>query len=152
MQDRQLGRALPASEKGRDLEPKPSAAKVCVTGLDTFAMAATRALAVRLDADDEARRQALAAISRAAVRARRFVEQSAPAPTLPKRLGTTTEDQAGRRIPRVPVDPARPACDGQAYAWFPLDARGGEPERDDSGDLPPAASPDPSKTRPIRPR
>ncbi|MBT8495845.1 MAG: hypothetical protein KJO07_22570 [Deltaproteobacteria bacterium] len=122
-QDRQLGRALPRSPRAEQPEPKPLASKVCVRGVDGFAMAATRSLAVRLDLRDPSSEQALALISTTAVRAQRFVEQLAPAPTLPKRMGSTTEGPGGQRIPRQPVNPRRRACDGTAYAWFALDSR-----------------------------
>ncbi len=84
----------------------PREGSVCVTGVETFAVAAERAL-VPLPAGRQRRVAALRQLSAEAARAERTAELARPAPTLPQRMGL--EDGA-------PVAPAKTACDGRGYA------------------------------------
>lgn len=109
-QERELSRALPpVIERGA----LPMGSPVCVTGVDTFATAIADLVTTDLRSPDA---QTLAAISGAALRAERFVENESPAPTLPGRMGSVEQGDG-----RVPVEPTRQACRGRGYAVFSLE-------------------------------
>ena len=86
---------------------------LCVTGVDSFAGTLLRHApfdGTRV----EGRSQRLRDLSRQAVFAERYAELARPAPTLPKRLGSVRQGDS-----RTPIEPARVACNGTAFAEFP---------------------------------
>ena len=144
---REVGMTRPP--RGEPDEAPVGARQVCVTGIDTFVVAAERELRLLAGADGPARVAAVRRLSQLAVRAERHVELAGPAPTLPKRLGSTTADG-----PRRSVDPPRTWCDGRAYAEFPDDVpepTETKPESPAAGDgekAEPKAPDEPARTKP----
>jgi hypothetical protein len=108
---------LPADEA-----PDPRDTIACVAGVDTPVRAAQRALGVALVTGDRLDVEALRALSGAAFRGQRYLEQSRGAPALPQRMGRqrVDPDRPGPVVWEALAPEAQGCGAGEAFGSFPV--------------------------------
>jgi hypothetical protein len=119
--DRQR-RALGGTRKAATPTADPTRRPICVRGLDTFVVAAQRALGALPVGDRRARLEALRVAGDLAVRAEKAAEVAHPPPALPRRMGAVGEGGA-----LVAYLPPRTACGGAGFAEILDDRPGASP-------------------------
>jgi hypothetical protein len=114
-------RPTPAAPALPSARPAGGGRRLCVSGVDTFAVAVDRALRISpVSRDGSLELARLVDLSDQAVRAERYAEQGAP-PALPQRMGCgRTSSTEGHPRCLEPLQPVRTACDGEAFAEAPL--------------------------------